>query len=65
MNTYQAIFVDDSSLEKRIQISGGLYSYGKFVTWQDNEPDVVNTLLSLTGNDWNDNKDTNGWQLNG
>jgi hypothetical protein len=43
----------------------GLYSYGKFVTWQDNEPDVVNTLLSLTGNDWNDNKDTNGWQLNG
>jgi len=43
----------------------GLYSYDKFTTWEDNEPDVMKTLLSLTGNNWNDDKDTNGWQLNG
>lgn len=43
----------------------GLYAYDKFTTWEDNEPDVVTTLLSLTGSNWNDDKDTNGWQLNG
>lgn len=43
----------------------GLYSCDKFITWKDNEQDVVKTLLSLTGSDWNDDKDTNGWQLNG
>lgn len=42
----------------------GLYSYDKFITWEDNEPDVVKTLLAITGNNWNDDKDTNGWQLN-
>jgi hypothetical protein len=43
----------------------GLYSYDKFTTWEDNEPDVVKTLFSITGNNWNNDKDTNGWQLNG
>ena len=43
----------------------GLYSYEKFTTWEDNESNVVKTLLSLTGSNWNNDKDTNGWQLNG
>jgi hypothetical protein len=43
----------------------GLYPHDKFTTWGDNEPDVVKTLLSITGNNWNDDKDTNGWRLNG
>lgn len=43
----------------------GLYSYEKFIAWNDNEPDVIKTLSFLTGSNWNDDKDTNGWQLNG
>jgi len=43
----------------------GLYSYDKFITWGDNEPDVVKTLLAITGSNWNDDKDINGWQLSG
>ncbi len=43
----------------------GLYSYEKLTKWQDNEPDVVKTLLAITEDSWNDDKDTNGWQLSG
>lgn len=43
----------------------GLYSYDKYITWEDNKPDVVKTILAITENNWNDDKDTNGWQLNG
>jgi hypothetical protein len=43
----------------------GLYSYDKWTTWEDDEPEVVKTLLSITGNNWNNDKDSNGWQLNG
>jgi hypothetical protein len=43
----------------------GLYTYDKFISWVDNEPDIAKTLSSITGNNWNDDRDTNGWQLNG
>lgn len=43
----------------------GLYDHQKFTTWSDNTPAIVETLLSLTGDNWNDDKDTNGWQLQG
>lgn len=43
----------------------GLFSYDKYVSWKDNEPDIVNTLNSIVGNNWNDDKDTNGCILNG
>ena len=43
----------------------GLFSYDKYMSWEDNEPDIVNTLNSIVENNWNDDKDTNGWRLNG
>ncbi len=43
----------------------GLFDHNKFTAWNDNSPDVIETLLSLTGDNWNDDKDTNGWQLQG
>lgn len=43
----------------------GLYDHQKFTTWSDSMPTIVETLISLTADNWNDDKDTNGWQLQG
>lgn len=41
----------------------GLYNYEKYASWNDSEPKIVETLMALTNDNWNDDKDTNGWQL--
>ncbi len=43
----------------------GLYNYAKFASWCDTEPEIIETLMVLTKDNWNDDKDTNGWQLQG
>lgn len=43
----------------------GLFSHDKYVSWADNDPEIVNILNSIVENNWNDDKDTNGWRLNG
>ena len=43
----------------------GLYKYEKHVNWQDNTPEIIEILQKITGNNWNDDRDTNGWQLQG
>jgi len=43
----------------------GLYRHERCATWCDSEPKVFKTLIALTKNNWNDDKDTNGWQLQG
>lgn len=43
----------------------GLYDYEKYLSWNDYEPKLIKTLLSITESNWNDNRDSNGWQLQG
>jgi hypothetical protein len=43
----------------------GLYNHDKVVSWRDNEPNIFETLLSITENNWNDSRDSNGWKLQG
>ena len=43
----------------------GLYNYEKYASWCDTEPKIIETLVMLTKDNWNDDKDTNGWQLRG
>jgi hypothetical protein len=41
----------------------GLFRSKDWSDWSDNNPDLVENLLRLTGNNWNDDGDRNGWQL--
>ncbi len=41
----------------------GLYTHDKYTAWRDNESTIYSTLHKLTENNWNDDKDSNGWQL--
>lgn len=43
----------------------GLYKYEKHMDWRDNTPEIIEILQKITGNNWNDDRDTNGWQLQG
>jgi len=43
----------------------GLYNHEKFKAWNDKEPNIIKALLSITGSNWNDSRDSNGWQLQG
>lgn len=43
----------------------GLYRNKNFEYWNDNEFEVLELLYSITKNNWNDDMDTNGWQLQG
>lgn len=41
----------------------GLFRSADVSKWNDANPDLLETLFSLTGKFWNDCGDTNGWQL--
>jgi hypothetical protein len=41
----------------------GLFSYEKHNYWNDHNTDLLDILMVLTDKKWNDDKDTNGWQL--
>lgn len=43
----------------------GAFRSENYFQWEDSNPDLISALLSLTGNNWNDDKDSNGWQLQG
>ncbi len=43
----------------------GLFLYDKYQSWNDKNPDIINTLISIVDNNWNDDKDLNGFNLNG
>jgi hypothetical protein len=43
----------------------GLYNYEKYASWCDSKPEIIETLIALTKDNWNDDMDTNGWQLHG
>jgi len=36
-----------------------------YMRWQDHNSEIIKILQKITGNNWNDDKDTNGWQLQG
>lgn len=41
----------------------GLYRSSDCSRWEDEDEDLVLLLQGLTGKQWNDDRDTNGWQL--
>ena len=41
----------------------GLFSQQRYIQWEENDPDVIRVLQTLTGNNWNDDVDSNGWAL--
>lgn len=41
----------------------GLFRYKDYSHWHDNLPSLATTIYKLTENNWNDDKDSNGWQL--
>lgn len=41
----------------------GLYRSSDYHEWIDEKPEVINILKKLTGKNWNDDYDSNGWQL--
>ena len=43
----------------------GLFDYYKYQSWRDNERSTVDLLTAITGKNWNDSRDSNGWQLQG
>ena len=43
----------------------GLFDYDKYQSWRDNEPGMVSSLMAITGKNWNDSRDSNGWKLQG
>jgi hypothetical protein len=43
----------------------GLYRGSDYRKWMDAYPELITTLKSLTGSNWNDDTDSNGWQLAG
>jgi hypothetical protein len=43
----------------------GLFDYDKYQLWCDVTPSMVKLLMAITGNNWNDSRDSNGWQLQG
>lgn len=42
----------------------GLFRSKDWIDWNDNNPELLENLLCLTGKHWNDCGDRNGWQLN-
>lgn len=43
----------------------GLFRSQDMENWNSNHPEIIKTLLKITGNNWNDCRDSNGWQLKG
>lgn len=41
----------------------GLWRSSNYHAWQDKMPDIAAVVRNLTGNNWNDEKDSNGWSL--
>lgn len=52
-------------LGTQIPLIYGLYRELEHLAWIDNDDSLILTLRTLTGTDWNDDKDSNGWQLLG
>jgi hypothetical protein len=43
----------------------GLFTSQKYTQWQDYDHDIATTIFALTDNNWNDDLDSNGWDLKG
>jgi len=43
----------------------GLFSSQRYAQWEENNPDIIITIRTLTGVNWNDDMDSNGWALQG
>jgi hypothetical protein len=43
----------------------GLFRSENLVQWRQNEPNLIPAMFALTGTNWNDDKDSNGWRLQG
>ena len=43
----------------------GLFNSQRYVQWEENNPDITTTIRTLTGDNWNDDMDSNGWTLQG
>lgn len=43
----------------------GLYNHKNVDLWNTNGLNIFETLMAITGKNWNDEIDTNGWQLHG
>lgn len=41
----------------------GLYRYSDYTRWRDKEAEIIRMLTNLTQKYWNDDLDSNGWQL--
>lgn len=41
----------------------GLFRFSDYSSWSDSSPELVETLTKLTEQCWNDDGDSNGWQL--
>lgn len=41
----------------------GLYKYKSYSEWGEKNIKIIETLSAITGYNWNDDKDTNGWRL--
>jgi len=41
----------------------GLYTHDNYTSWNDEGSNLFSTLYKLTDLNWNDDKDSNGWQL--
>jgi hypothetical protein len=43
----------------------GLFSSQRHVLWRENNPNIIKMIRTLTGDNWNDDMDSNGWTLQG
>lgn len=43
----------------------GLLSSQRCNYWEANNPDIMTIILTLTGGNWNDDEDSNGWSIQG
>lgn len=43
----------------------GLYKYERYVTWEEKNVALTNVLSAITVDNWNNDRDTNGWKLQG
>lgn len=41
----------------------GLYNHEKYDLWNCRAPEIIKTLIAIAGTNWNDDTDSNGWQL--
>lgn len=41
----------------------GLYKYKSYSAWEEKNVTIIEVLSAITGDNWNDDKDTNGWRL--